>query len=129
MATVKFMTEKRVQIEVEFDIKDGVYYIGSLSGSSNWGKYYKVERIDIEDSKITFKAKCLYLDSIEINGKTLNHGVDKYEFERITKIQNNIQEELIHGQMELITEDLFLAYYNETMDNINKRMAKTQLTN
>lgn len=122
MAKVKFITEKNVQVEVEYEVKDGTYYIGSMSGISEWGKYYRIERIDIKNLKVKEHVRCLYLDSIEIIGRTLQHGMDKYDFEKLMKIETGTQVSKICDLMEFVTENVFLDYYNQTMANITKRL-------
>ena len=122
MATIKYTREKTVTEEVEFNVDDGIYYIGCLSEVKEWGKYYRVERIDIENSKVTLLVECLYLDSIRFNGKSLQHGVDKHEFEKIAQITSGDKTTITHGQREFISKELFIEYYNKTMENITKRM-------
>jgi len=121
---VKFTTKKFVEVETEHDIKDGIYYIGRLSDVAAWGKYYAVERIEILNSKVLHKIVCLYLDSIQCDGIHLQHGMDKFDFETIMKIETGVKEQETHGQRVFISEDTFLAYYNETIENVNKAIFK-----
>jgi len=122
MATIKINTTKTVNVELEFEIKDGIYCIGHLSDVKQWGKYYRLDRIVIQNSKVVHKTECLYLDSIRIDGKSLLHGMDRFEFEKIVKAQTGNKNIDIHGSLVIIDQELFFEYYNQTMSNINKKL-------